>query len=122
MLNGTAPGNGVTGYSQVIVTSGLVSLGGATLTAVLGTSYTPAPGDQLTIIQNNTGAAVNGVFAGLPEGAAVTVGNSLFRISYLGPNASGNNVVLSAVQAATTTTLLPISSSGTGQPITLSAR
>ena len=56
VLNGTAPGNGVTGYSQVIVSSGLVSLGGATLTAVLGTSYAPAPGDQLTIIQNNTGA------------------------------------------------------------------
>jgi hypothetical protein len=121
LLNGTAPGNGVVGYSQLIVTSGLVSLGGATLSLLPGNSYSPALGDKLTIIKNNTGAPVNGVFAGLPEGGAVTSGNSLFRISYLG--GGGNDVVLTAVSTTSTTTLLPVgTSSNPASPITLSAQ
>jgi hypothetical protein len=123
VLNGTAPGNGVTGYSQLIVSSGLVGLGGATLNVALGANYIPTVGDQLTIILNNTGKAVTGAFTGLPEGGAVTAGNSLFRISYVGPTGTGQDVVLSAVSAPSTTTLLPISFPSTpGQPITLSAQ
>jgi hypothetical protein len=122
LLNGKSAGNGTTGYSQLIVTSGTINLNGATLSTGLGTSYIPAVGDQLVIILNNTPAPINGVFAGLPEGAAVTAGNSLFRISYLGTNGVGKDVVLSAVSATSTTTLLPVSLPTTpNQPITLTA-
>jgi hypothetical protein len=122
LLNGLSTGNGVTGYSQLVVTTGVISLGGASLSTGLGTNYTPSVGNQLTIIRNNTGAPINGVFANLPEGGAVTVGNSLFRISYLGTNGSGSDVVLSAVSTTSSTTLLPLNVTGAGQPITLSAQ
>ncbi len=122
LLNGTSIGNGVTGYSQLVVTSGVISLGGAKLSTGLGMNYSPTVGDQLTILKNNTGAAVNGVFAGLPEGGAVPIGNALFRISYLGTNGTGSDVVLSAVSATSSTTLLPLNVTGAGQPITLSAQ
>jgi hypothetical protein len=122
LLDGKSPGNGTTGYSQLRAQAGTVNLNGATLATALGISYTPTVGDQLTIILNNTGAPINGVFANLPEGAAVTASNSLFRISYLGTNGTGNSVVLSAVSATSTTTLLPVSLPTTpNQPITLSA-
>ncbi len=55
LLDGTSPGNGLTGYSQLIVSSGTVNLGGSKFATALGTSYTPAVGDQLRIIVNNTG-------------------------------------------------------------------
>jgi autotransporter-associated beta strand protein len=123
LLNGTSVGNGVTGYSQLVVRSGTVNLGGAKLATALGTSYTPMVRDQLTIILNGTGAPINGVFAGLPEGAAVTVGSSLFRISYLGPTGSTHDVVLSAVSATSTTTLLPVGlPTAPNQPFTLTAQ
>lgn len=123
LLNGTSPGNGVTGYGQLIVSAGSISLGGAKLDVGLGTSYTPTVGDQLIIIQNNTGTAINGTFSSLPEGAEVTAGSSLFRISYLGTNGSGDSVVLSAVAAPSTTTLLPVQiPSNSGQPFTISAQ
>lgn len=120
VLNGTTPGNGVTGSSQLVVSSGFVSLGGSALSAVLGSSYTPTLGDQVTIIKNDTGTAVNGQFAGLPEGGAVTVGSSLFRISYAG-GTSGQDVVLTKVSSTTSTTLLPLSYTSSGQ-INLSAQ
>jgi autotransporter-associated beta strand protein len=123
LLDGTSPGNGITGYSQLRVTAGTVNLGGAKLATALGTGYIPAVGDQLTVILNSTASPVNGVFAGLPEGAAVTVGSSLFRISYLGVNGAGKDVVLSAVSASSTTTLLPIQlPTAANQPITLTAQ
>jgi hypothetical protein len=123
LLNGKSPGNGTTGYSQLVASSGTVGLNGATLATALGTSYVPTVGDQLVIIQNNTGAPINGVFANSPEGAAVNVGNSLFRISYLGTTGAGNSVVLSAVSATSTTTLLPVALPiAPNQPITLTAQ
>ena len=123
LLNGTSPGNGVTGYSQLIVGSGTISLGGAKLGAALGTSYTPTIGDQLRIILNNTGTPILGNFAGLPEGAGVGVGNSLFRISYLGTNGTGHDVVLSKVAATTSTAILPVQlPTSPNQPFTLSAQ
>jgi hypothetical protein len=123
LLDGTTVGNGTTGYSQLVVTSGTVSLGGAKLETALGSSYIPTVGNQLQIILNNTGAPINGVFAGLPEGAAVTSSGSLFRISYLGLNGTGNSVVLSAVSTTSTTMLLPVTLPTTpSQPITVTAQ
>jgi len=58
--------------------------------------YVVAPvGTVYTIIGNQTGNAVAGAFAGLPEGATFTSGANTFRISYLG--GSGHDVTLTVV-------------------------
>ncbi|MGP0066485.1 MAG: Ig-like domain repeat protein [Isosphaeraceae bacterium] len=119
-LDGTSPGNGSTGYNQVVA-GGSVSLDNAALDASIGPDYTPTPGDALTIIQNNSGTAVTGNFAGDLEGGAVTVGNSLFRINYQGGN-SGDNVVLTNVSYTSSVTISPSSSSTIyGQSVTMTA-
>ena len=99
-----------------------INLGGATLRSTLAGGYAPVLGDTLTILSNGTGAAVNGVFAGLPEGAAVGAGNYIFRISYVG-GATGRDVVLTNVAGLSTTTLqaFPSSSYVYGQTIPLTA-
>lgn len=82
-----------TDHDQVIV-RGNVVLGGATLNAI-GTAAV-AVGQNLTIIANNGTNAVGGTFAGLNEGALVTinsvVGPVVFAITYSGGD--GNDVVL----------------------------
>jgi autotransporter-associated beta strand protein len=103
-LDGNTPGNGTTGYDQVIA-SGAVNLAGAKLNAAIGGVYTPAVGDQLTIIHNTSGQAISGGFAGLPEGAGFNISGSLFRITYQG-GSSHQDVVLTPVAATTTTTLI----------------
>ena len=99
-----------------------INLGGAKLSATLAGGYAPAFGDTLTIISNGTGVPVNGVFAGLPEGAAVGAGNYIFRISYVG-GATGRDVVLTNVAGRSTTTLqaFPSPSYVYGQTIPLTA-
>ena len=47
---------------------------------------------QLTVLNNTGSAAVSGTFDDLPEGAAVPIGGTEFRISYTGGD--GNDVVL----------------------------
>ena len=121
-LDGTSPGTGagLTGYDQV-VTGGAVALGGAALGASLGGGYSPTPGDQLTIIQNNSGSAVTGTFASLLEGGAVNVGTSTFRITYKG-GTNGDDVVLTDVMATSTTTISgPTSSPTYGQSAAFTA-
>jgi hypothetical protein len=123
-IDGTSPGNGSTGYSQLVTsaTGDAVSLGGATLDATVGSGYTSAVGNQLTIIKNNSGSAVSGIFAGLAEGGADTISGTLFRISYLGTTGTGQDVVLSQVSSTSTTTLSPITSPATyGQTVSLTA-
>lgn len=90
-VNGTTVG---TGYDQLVV-NGTVSLGNATLS--LSGSYT-GTSDLFTLILNDgTGDAVSGTFAGLSEGASVfaTGSGQEFTISYVGGD--GNDVVLAAV-------------------------
>jgi hypothetical protein len=55
-------------------------------------SGTPAPGQSYKIIDNDGADPVNGTFAGLPEGAFLTVNGYSFQISYAGGD--GNDVVL----------------------------
>jgi hypothetical protein len=86
-LNGTTAG---TQYDQLVV-NGTLSLSGP-LTATLG--YTPAAGDVLRIIDNDGTDPVTGTFAGLPQGAQVTIGGTQFTISYTG--GTGNDVTLTA--------------------------
>ncbi len=87
--------NSDTAYDQVAA-SGAVSLNGANLQVALG--YTPSIGQQFTLIQNTSGAAVSGTFNGLPEGSLLVVGDVAFRISYVG-GSSGQDVVLTRVAA-----------------------
>src|SRR5262249_37630465 len=85
-LNGATAGGG---YDQLNVT-GIVGLDGATLNASLGSA--PAAGTQFKIIQNDSTDPVQGTFAGLPEGASLTINSQPFVITYQG--GSGNDVVL----------------------------
>ncbi len=98
-ISGNTLGNETeqTGYSQVDVTGGTISLAGATLQTVptsKSMAYTPAPGDVFTIIKNDTGKPTVGTFANLPEGGHLTVSGVPLTISYHG-GASGNDVTLS---------------------------
>ncbi|HLJ93898.1 MAG TPA: Ig-like domain repeat protein, partial [Gemmataceae bacterium] len=82
--------------------TGAVNLGNATLNAGLGLGFTPNVGDSFTLISGAT--SVTGTFQGLPEGAALQIGNAIFTITYAG-GTSGHNVVLTRSTLATTTTL-----------------
>jgi autotransporter-associated beta strand protein len=95
-LNGTTPG---AGYDQLNA-RGIVSLGGAALhvTTAFGTSDAPVEGTQFVIINNDGIDAVGGTFAGLLNGAVLTVDNLKFVISYTG--SSGNDVVLTVTNTA----------------------
>jgi uncharacterized repeat protein (TIGR03803 family) len=99
-MGGTAPGSG---YSQDVA-SGTINLGGATLTVQLLNGFIPAVGQKFVLIANSGGAAVTGTFAGLPEGAALTVGGQPCHITYIA--GAGNDVVLIANGPAITTTSL----------------
>ncbi len=97
--------------------SGSVTLGGATLTPTLRT--TPAIGQQFILVQNGGTGAVAGTFAGLTEGAILSLinvgaGGGMFfaGISYTG--GTGNDVVLTfgAAAAATLAAVTNVSSTG----------
>lgn len=91
-LGGTGAG---TGYDQAHVT-GTVDLGGAMLDVSLigGFNLTSASNATYRIIDNDGADAVTGTFAGLAEGASVSIGGVSLRLSYQGGD--GNDVVLTA--------------------------
>ncbi|TWT85946.1 Cohesin domain protein [Posidoniimonas polymericola] len=91
-INGLTPG---VGHNQFVVT-GEVDLGGATLDAF--GSIAAAPGDSVVLIDNDASDAVVGTFAGLANGATVSVNGQDFLVFYDGGD--GNDVVL-AVPAIT---------------------
>jgi Ca2+-binding RTX toxin-like protein len=87
-------------FDQLQVT-GSVKLGG-TLNVTLASGFVPNVGDAFTIVDNLDNAGtdpVEGVFAGLDEGAVFSVGESKFQITYHG--GTGNEVVLTAVDPGT---------------------
>jgi hypothetical protein len=89
LLNGTGAG---TGYSQ-LMTGNPVTLGGSTLSLVLG--FTPPVGSSFEIL-TTTGGAIPDTFNGLPEGATFSQGGFMFQITYQG-GASGTSVVVTRV-------------------------
>ncbi|NBC32107.1 MAG: hypothetical protein GVY13_05465, partial [Alphaproteobacteria bacterium] len=90
-IGGTMAG---TEFDQIVV-AGTVDVTDATLDASLISGFTPSVGEEFVIIDNNgTTDAVTGTFAGLAEGATLTVGGIDFTISYQGGD--GNDVVLTA--------------------------
>jgi fibronectin-binding autotransporter adhesin len=92
-LNGSGSG---TGYSQLDVRTN-VNLSGVTLNATLNSPGTQ--GEQFTIIRNHGGNPVTGTFNGLPEGATLTIGGTLFQITYRGGLGFpvGHDVVLTQI-------------------------
>lgn len=80
-------------YDQLKV-AGAVNLNNATLNLTILSDFMPAKGSSFTILDNDGADAIAGTFKDLPEGAAVRVGNTVFKISYTGGD--GNDVVLVA--------------------------
>lgn len=89
-LNGLAA---ATGFDQVRV-NGTVTLGNSALAASLG--FSSAVNDKFIIIDNDGSTdALVGTFAGLAEGATLTLNGQLFQITYKGGD--GNDVVLTHI-------------------------
>jgi autotransporter-associated beta strand protein len=112
-LNGTTAG---TDYDQLSAEN--VSLAGA-LDVALG--FTPGPNDSFIIINNLGSAPIAGTFDGLAEGDSLVVGQTEFRITYVGGSGS-NDVVLAPVSTPTIPTISihvlndgSVEISGTGQ-------
>ncbi len=106
VLNGTSKAQ----FNQAIV-GGSVNLNADSGTAAnlnLSLGYAPTVGDQFTIIANNGGSAVSGTFAGLAQGAIISAsfgGTSYpFSLDYAG--GAGNDLVLTAITLAPTTTTI----------------
>ncbi|MET8975116.1 hypothetical protein ABZX85_05795 [Streptomyces sp. NPDC004539] len=56
------------------------------------------PADEIVLVDHGGRTAVEGTFAGLPEGTGVELGSTLYRISYRGGD--GNDVTLTATGPA----------------------
>jgi fibronectin-binding autotransporter adhesin len=97
-LNGT---QAQTQYNQLLARSGTLTLGDSTLDLTLG--YAPAADTTFTIIKNESGNPVTGTFAGLPEGAMVSVPYDgrgyVFKIRY--NVGAGGDVVLERMTSGT---------------------
>ena len=95
----TSPTGTVEGthYDQIKVVGGTVTLGA---TATLNISYTGAPGSfnpgtgQVYTLIDNVSSTSSGTFAGLAEGATVTLDGKNLTLSYVGGD--GNDVVLTS--------------------------
>jgi autotransporter-associated beta strand protein len=89
-LNGATPG---TDYDQLDA-KGTVTLGTAlALNVTLG--FNSSLSNTFTIIKNDGGNPISGIFSGHAQNSTVTVGTTRFRISYIG--GSGHDVVLTQI-------------------------
>ncbi|MCL4204010.1 MAG: autotransporter-associated beta strand repeat-containing protein, partial [Pirellulaceae bacterium] len=101
-LFGTDPGNGASGYDQAIVLPGPgpVDVSDARLQLFFdATWHVPSPGDEYTIIDNQTDTAIVGTFADLMNNATFEQGGFRFSIDYEGGD--GNDVMLTATAPTT---------------------
>ncbi len=118
-----APGTGTTGfllvnngtYNQVIagdedfdrmLVNGTVQFGGPRLNVTLQNGYVPPVGKTFIIIDNDGTDSVVNHFQGLDEGATITLGGVVFRISYKA--GTGNDVGLTVVQSPGTPPPTPV--------------
>jgi hypothetical protein len=87
---GTAPT-----FGHLVTGTGTVALGG---TLNVTSTAVPAVGSSFKVVDNGGGAAVSGIFTGLPEGATftVTAGTTVmtFQITYAGAGGNGGRNVL----------------------------
>jgi hypothetical protein len=116
-IGGPSPG---TQYGQIIAADA-VSLGGD-LHVNLASGFTPPMGATFTVVTNQGTGPVNGTFAGLPEGATLSVAGYQFQVSYVG-GADHQDVTLTVTEVPTTTTAVTSSAnpSALGQAVTLTA-
>lgn len=91
--------------ANLLSVNGTVDLSGAILNASLNYGVAPAVGSVFTLIENDGTDAITGTFAGLVEGASLTLSNQKFHISYVG--GTGNDVVLIAEGPTSTSTPTP---------------
>jgi hypothetical protein len=112
-----------TDYDQVDV-AGSVTLAGSLHVSLLG-GFAPLPGASFTILDNQGHGTVSGAFASLPEGQTFIAGGYLWQISYQGrsdPDGIANDVVLTVIQAATTTAVTSSADPSVfGQAVTFTA-
>ena len=104
---------------ELVATGSSVNLTGSTLDVQPLNFFTPAIGETVTLISNQTGSPVVGTFAGLPEGAEMTIDGVNCQISYAGGQ-SGRDVTLTTVPGDATQLVVaqqPSSTSTAGQPI-----
>jgi len=88
------------GGSDSIHVTGTVTLSSPTLlVTVLG--GTPVVGQGFVIIDNDGTDAVQGTFAGLPEGAQVQANGYVFRITYAGGDGNDVELVMATTPSAT---------------------
>ena len=81
-------------FGHLVSTAGAVDVGG---TLTITSTVVPAVGSTFKVLDNGGGAAVGGLFAGLPEGSTFTVTSATttmtFQITYAGTDRYGNRSV-----------------------------
>jgi len=92
-LLGTTPG---TGYDQIVVPDA-ITLTGATLSVFM--NATLPIGTKFFIITNTLAGAFTTTFAGLPEGALLTNGPTVLRVSYADGNSNDVSLTVQAVNS-----------------------
>jgi hypothetical protein len=95
---------GPTDSSEIVVNGGTINLADGTFSGTIVNGYTPAAGDVITLVQNNTGQPISGTFDGLAQGATVAIGGTNYTISYTG-GTNHDNVTLTAPSVATGITI-----------------
>ncbi|TDO58019.1 autotransporter-associated beta strand protein [Kribbella sp. VKM Ac-2571] len=96
-----SPGGRLIAGGKPVRVAGAVSLAGTLQLARAGIGAGP----QITLIDNAGSDPVTGAFAGVAEGTEVTVGGKRYAVTYRGGD--GNDVSLTAVQAAAVTPSAP---------------
>ncbi|MDE3205091.1 MAG: hypothetical protein KGQ66_12850, partial [Acidobacteriota bacterium] len=105
------------GYSQLAVDgAGPVSLGGAVLNISSAPGFTGVYGAQVDLVVNHTGSPVVGGFAGLAQGAVVTLGGQQWLVSYRG-GSSGHDVVLVDTSGAPVAPAAPAGATGSASAV-----
>lgn len=100
-LNGVAAGSG---YDQLAVV-GTATLSGAALQTTLGFSPSTSVATIFTVVSNDGTDPIVGTFAGLSEGALLTLGGRSLRVSYVGGD--GNDVTLTVLPVPATLVIGP---------------
>jgi hypothetical protein len=109
--------SGISAQPDQVSVVGTVDLTGATLNAVLINGTGDALGSVFKIIDNDGSDAIVGTFAGLSEGAHLTIGAGTFAITYQGGD--GNDVALIALNDAPVNTVPAAQSVESGATLTL---
>jgi hypothetical protein len=101
-----------TQYDQVNA-AGAIALAGTLNLSLVG-GYVPSAGQTFTLVQETGPSSITGTFAGLPNGAQLTLGATLFQINY-----TGSAVVLTDLNTPPSNLVLGTSAPSLGEGSTL---